>query len=199
MARESAGQLLDLINEILDLSRMEAGRMQFVIGAFDPVELLGHAVESLRAAAGRKQLRIELDSDGAVRHMVSDQRRVTQIVTNLLSNAVKFTQSGGIAVRLRRRDGDRVEITVADTGPGIAAEDLARLFKPFVQVGGSSRPRAEGTGLGLTISRHLARALGGDITVASVPGKGTAFTVTLPVAITHETDTSGSGLFRVLT
>lgn len=199
MARESAGQLLDLINEILDLSRMEAGRMQFVIEAFDPADALEHAVDSLRMTAERKKLSLMFDHDGSVRHMLSDRRRVVQIVTNLLSNAVKFTQTGGIFVRLRGRDATWIDLTVEDTGPGISEEDLARLFKPFVQVGAASRPRAEGTGLGLTIARHLAHALGGEIAVASVPGKGTTFTVSLPVEITHEVDSSGSGLFRVLT
>jgi signal transduction histidine kinase len=130
--------------------------------------------------------------------MLSDAKRVTQIVANLLSNALKFTEKGSITVNAERA-GDRVRIAVCDTGPGIAPGDLPHLFKPFVQVGQAQGRHREGTGLGLAISRHLARALGGDIEVASEPGRGATFTVLLPLdAGTTFKEPPESGLFRRL-
>jgi PAS domain S-box-containing protein len=198
IVQDSSRLLLDLINEILDLSRIEAGRMQFSREAFDLAEVLRRQVDSLASQADSKGLALECRIGPGVGTMLSDAKRVTQIVTNLLSNAVKFTEHGSIALDAAR-EGDRVRIAVRDTGPGMTAEDLSHLFKPFVQVGQSQGRHREGTGLGLVISRHLARALGGDIEVASEPGRGSTFTVLLPVdAGSSLKEGAPSGLFRRL-
>jgi PAS domain S-box-containing protein len=199
IVQDSSRLLLDLINEILDLSRVEAGRMQFSLEPFDLAELLQRQVDSLASQADAKKLELRCQLDPDVRQMVSDAKRVTQIVANLLANAVKFTERGGIAVVAQRADARRVRIEVRDSGPGIAPADLAHLFKPFVQVGQAQRQHREGTGLGLAISRHLARALGGDIDVVSELGRGSTFTVVLPLdARTSVKDAAESGLFRRL-
>ena len=172
--------------------------MQFSLEPFDLAEVLQRQVNSLASQADAKNLELSCHLGPDVRAMVSDAKRVTQIVANLLANAIKFTERGSIAVVAERAD-DRVRIEVRDSGPGIAPADLAHLFKPFVQVGQAQRQHREGTGLGLAISRHLARALGGDIEVASELGRGTTFTVVLPLdARTSVKDAAESGLFRRL-
>jgi PAS domain S-box-containing protein len=180
IVQESSRMLLGLINEMLDLSRIEAGRLQLALAPFDLAELLRRQVAAFAPLAAQKSLVLEQDIDPGLAGMTSDAQRVAQIVANLLSNATKFTWRGGISLRARR-DGAAATIEIRDTGPGITREDLALLFKPFVQVGDARRTHREGTGLGLVISRHLARALGGDIEVESEPGKGTRFIVTLPM------------------
>jgi PAS domain S-box-containing protein len=198
IVQDSSRLLLDLINEILDLSRIEAGRMHFSRESFDLAEVLQRQVDSLASQADSKGLGLECRIGPGVATMFSDAKRVTQIVANLLSNAIKFTERGRVALDAAR-EGDRVRIDVHDTGPGMTAEDLSRLFKPFVQVGQAQGQHREGTGLGLVISRHLARALGGDIEVASEPGRGTTFTVLLPLdADTSPKEAAASGLFRPL-
>jgi PAS domain S-box-containing protein len=199
IVQDSSRLLLDLINEILDLSRIEAGRMQFTLEPFDLAELLRRQVDSLASQADAKRLELRSALGPGIGPMVSDAKRVTQIVANLLSNAIKFTERGCIDVGAERAD-DRVRIEVRDSGPGIAPDDLQHLFKPFVQVGQAQRQHREGTGLGLAISRHLARALGGDIEVASELGAGTTFTIVLPLdARTSVRDVaSESGIFRRL-
>ena len=198
IVQDSSRLLLDLINEILDLSRIEAGRMQFSHEPFDLAEVLQRQVDSLASQADAKGLELHCRLGPDVREMVSDPKRVTQIVANLLANAIKFTEQGGIEV-VAERAGDRVRIDVRDSGPGIAAADMPHLFKPFVQVGQAQRQHREGTGLGLAISRHLARALGGDIEVASELGRGTTFTIRLPLdARTSTRDAAQPSLFRRL-
>ncbi len=199
IVHDSAKMLLDLINEILDLSRIEAGRLQFSIEPFDVADLLRRRVDALASQAAGKGLQLVCDVDPRVRSMTSDAKRVAQIVSNLLSNAVKFTPSGTVTLRARLHE-DRVRISVRDTGPGIAPEDMARLFRPFMQGGDTHAHHGEGTGLGLVISRHLARALGGDIEVTSAPGLGATFTVELPLETEERLDPTGdSGLFKRLT
>ena len=180
IVQDSSRLLLDLINEILDLSRIEAGRMQFSVEPFDLAEVLQRRVDSVTSQADAKGLRLHCRIAPGVGPMTSDSKRVTQIVSNLLSNAIKFTEKGSITLSAERA-GEWVRVEVRDTGPGIAAADMPHLFKPFVQVGEAQRNHREGTGLGLAISRHLARALGGDIDVASEPGRGSTFTVRLPL------------------
>jgi len=198
IVQDSSRLLLDLINEILDLSRIEAGRMQFSLEPFDLAELLRRQVDSLASQADAKGLQLQSGLGPGIEAMVSDAKRVTQIVANLLSNAIKFTERGSITV-IAERAGDLVRIEVRDSGPGISTDDMPHLFKPFVQVGQAQRPHREGTGLGLAISRHLARALGGDIEVASELGRGTTFTIRLPLdARTSTRDAAQPSLFRRL-
>ena len=177
----SGEHLLALISDILDMSRIEAGGAAASPEDFDLHDLLDslRSLFLLRARDKRLELRVTLAAD-LPRYVRSDQRMLRQILVNLLANAVKFTASGAVEVRAACAAG-RLGISVRDSGRGIADADLARLFQPFVQVGGG-RARSEGSGLGLAISRGLARALGGDLTATSVAGRGSDFALDIPVA-----------------
>jgi len=178
----SGEHLLELINTVLDMAKIEAGRMQLTSAPFDLRELLGDVADlfALRTAARQLTFTVELDPE-LPRAVNGDASRLRQILINLISNAIKFTYSGAITVRVSgRRDGPRLrlQIAIADTGIGIAPDELAGLFQPFVQTA-SGRLAREGSGLGLAISRQLARLMGGDITVVSAPGAGSVFTCTV--------------------
>jgi signal transduction histidine kinase len=176
----SGQHLLSLINDILDLSKIEAGRMELAPVPFHLPGALENAVTLIRERAGRHGIALELDVDPALGEIVGDERKVKQVVLNLLSNAVKFTPEGGrIGLRAARRD-TAVEISVADTGIGIAPEDQAAIFEEFRQVGSDERKR-EGTGLGLALARKFVELHGGRIWVESEPDRGSTFTFTLPV------------------
>jgi PAS domain S-box-containing protein len=181
----SGRHLLNLINDILDLSKVEAGRMEVERIAYAPHKVAHDVIQTLAERAADKRLTLKLDFPHALpAQLMGDPARLRQIVTNLVGNALKFTETGGVAVTLRLDDPARPSvylIEVADTGIGIAADRLESVFEPFVQAEASTARRFGGTGLGLTISRGLARAMGGDIGVASTPGHGTTFTVQLPL------------------
>jgi signal transduction histidine kinase/DNA-binding response OmpR family regulator/ligand-binding sensor domain-containing protein len=173
----SGEHLLGLINDVLSLSKIEAGRVTLEQEAFDP-ETLMHDVENvLRVRAEEKNLRLvcELDRESLPRAVVGDQGKLRQILINLAGNAVKFTAAGSVTLRVAWQHG-RARFEVEDTGPGIDAAELPRLFEPFVQADSGQRTK-EGTGLGLALSRDLARLMDGDITVISKPGSGSCFTV----------------------
>jgi PAS domain S-box-containing protein len=184
--RRSQQHLLGIINDLLNFSRIEAGQVEYhfaEVPIVDVVEAVGHMIAPQAHARG---LRFEgiCALQGAV--VWTDRGKVEQILLNLLSNAVKFTPAGGEVVLVcDRATGDYVELTVRDTGIGIAPDQLERVFEPFIQVGRSLTSMSEGTGLGLAISRDLARALGGDIRVESALGKGSAFTLVLPQRANH--------------
>src|SRR5579864_3816253 len=182
--RSSGKHLLGLINDILDLAKIESGRIRLEISDFE----LSGVVQDLRdlmdplVQARSNRLAIELAPD--LGRMNSDRMRVRQILLNLLSNANKFTDRGDITLQAKREtleDHDWIEISVTDTGRGISPEDLKKLFQPFFQADASSTRKHEGTGLGLAISRRFANLMGGDIAVQSQLGKGSTFTVRLPV------------------
>ena len=177
---QTSGQyLLSLINDILDLSKVEAGRMDVDIRAISLRETLEHALTMVRERAIRHGISIGLEMDPGLDEIEADERKLKQVILNLISNAVKFTPDGGqVALRAWRAD-DEVHIDVVDTGVGIATRDLEHLFDDFRQVG-SGTSNDEGTGLGLAISRHFCRLMGGDLTVKSVYGQGSTFTVRLP-------------------
>ena len=176
----SGQHLLSLINDILDLSKIEAGRMELAPVPFHLPGALDNAVTLVRERAGRHGIALELDVDPALGEVVGDERKVKQVVLNLLSNAVKFTPEGGrIGLKAARRD-TAVEISVTDTGIGIALEDQATIFEEFRQVGSDEQKR-EGTGLGLALARKFVELHGGRIWVESEPGRGSTFTFTLPV------------------
>jgi signal transduction histidine kinase len=175
----SAEHLLTLINDILDLSKIEAGRMEVRPVCFQLEALVDVCLHTVEPLIKSEQLGLVKDIDAALPPLVTDQDKVQQILMNLLSNAVKFTAAGSITLSVRQQDG-QVTMAVADTGIGIPAEALERIFEEFHQVPKSTTRSYGGTGLGLSISRHLARLLGGDITVQSTPGIGSVFTVTLP-------------------
>ena len=181
---QSGEHLLNLINDVLSLSKIEAGRVTLEHTPFDLVTLINDVENVVRLRAEEKGLNLvrEVDEQTLPTAVIGDERRLRQILINLMGNAVKFTERGSVTLRARWTNG-RAEFDVADTGPGIAPQDLARLFEPFVQTESGQRSK-EGTGLGLALSRDLARLMGGDITVESARGKGSRFhvAVDLPVA-----------------
>jgi len=183
--RTAARHLLALINEVLDLSKIEAGRMDVTPEPFSLVDLIAEAVETLTPSAQANGNTFELDIDPALDKAFTDLQKVKQCLFNLLSNAVKFTKDGKVNVTAKKRatvSGEKVEICVTDTGIGMTAEHLARLFQPFVQADSSTSRAFGGTGLGLAITRKLAQLLGGDVTVTSTEGVGSAFTLSVPLA-----------------
>jgi len=178
----SGQHLLSLINDILDLSKIEAGRMELVPAPFHLPTALDNAVTLVRERAARHGITLELDLDSRLGELVGDERKVKQVLLNLLSNAVKFTPEGGcISLKASRKDG-LVEIAVTDTGIGIAPEDQAAIFEEFRQVGSDETRKQEGTGLGLTLAKRFVELHGGRIWVESEPGRGSTFTFTLPVS-----------------
>ena len=182
IVRDSSDHLLGLINDLLDLSRIEAGQLRVEIANVDLPELLRRRVQAFEAEAARKGLALAAAVGAGVGVIRSDAQRVAQIVDNLLSNALKFTETGSVALAACVA-GDRVEVEVRDTGPGIDPQYLPMLFEPFfTRAVGAAGRSYEGIGLGLPIAHHLAQALGGTIAVASRPGEGSSFTLSLPVA-----------------
>jgi signal transduction histidine kinase len=177
----SGQHLLSLINDILDLSKIEAGRMELVPAPFHLPTALENAVTLVRERAARHGIALHLDLDPRLGELVGDERKVKQILLNLLSNAVKFTPEGGrISLKASRRDG-AVEVSVTDTGIGIAPEDQATIFEEFRQVGSDETRKQEGTGLGLTLAKKFVELHGGRIWVWSELARGSTFTFTLPV------------------
>jgi signal transduction histidine kinase len=177
----SGRHLLSLINDILDLSKIEAGRMELELSTFDLPQALEGALTLVRERATKQGIALDLSVDERLGEFVADERKVRQVLLNLLSNAVKFTPEGGrIGVAAVLADG-AVEISVSDTGIGIAPEDQEAVFEEFRQVGGDYAQKREGTGLGLALTRKFVELHGGKIWVQSVPGQGSTFTFTLPM------------------
>ncbi|HMC16754.1 MAG TPA: ATP-binding protein, partial [Albitalea sp.] len=176
----SGRHLLNLINDILDLSKIEAGRMELDVETFDAATALQNAMTLVRERAHRHAIALELEVDPQVGEFRADERKFKQILLNLLSNAVKFTPDGGrIVTRARLADG-ALEVAVCDTGIGIAKEDQQAVFEEFRQVGRDYTAKHEGTGLGLALTKRFVELHGGTIRVDSEPGKGSTFTFTLP-------------------
>ena len=183
MVRGSARHLLELINDVLDISKIEAGQLEMRPAPFALPELIERAVGTVRPLADKKGLTLTAVMPPELGEIVSDRRRVEQILLNLLNNAIKFTDRGGVTltVTLSGEPQAAVRLCVADTGIGIKAPDLATLFQPFRQIDTGLARLHEGTGLGLAICRRLATLLGGEITAASEWGRGSEFTVILPL------------------
>lgn len=180
----SGQHLLELINDILDLSKLQAGKLTLKIEPVDVEALCNAALDIVRQLAEQKQLQLTLHTDPRVSTIQADSLRIKQVLVNLLGNAVKFTPEHG-AVGLdvvSDSEHECVFFTVWDTGIGIAATDLPKLFKPFVQIERTDHPPQLGTGLGLALSQRLARQHGGDLTATSTLGDGSRFTLTLPWA-----------------
>jgi GAF domain-containing protein len=177
----SGQHLLSLINDILDLSKIEAGRMELTPAPFHLPSALENAVTLVKERAARHGIALRLDLDPRLGELVGDERKVKQVLLNLLSNAVKFTPEGGrISLKAGLTDG-AVEIAVTDTGVGIAPEDQAAIFEEFRQVGTDETRKQEGTGLGLTLAKKFVELHGGRIWVESELGRGSTFTFTLPL------------------
>jgi signal transduction histidine kinase/CheY-like chemotaxis protein len=175
----SGDHLLALVNDVLDLTKIEAGRIELQREPFELATALAESVEGLRPLAERKEIETVVDAEAGA--IDADRGRLRQIVYNLLSNAIKFTRDGGRIGVESRWEGDEAVIVVTDTGVGIAAEDFERIFEEFSQVG-DLKAREAGTGLGLALSRRLVEAHGGTISVSSEPGRGSRFEVRLPGA-----------------
>jgi GAF domain-containing protein len=176
----SGTHLLSLINDILDLSKIEAGRMELELTDFHLPSALDNALMLVRERAGRRNILLQMSVDERLGEVRADERKIRQVVLNLLSNAIKFTPEGGrIEVAAVPKDGS-VEVSVSDTGVGIAPEDQERVFEEFRQVGTADK-KAEGTGLGLTLCRKFVELHGGRIWVKSQVGAGSTFTFTIPV------------------
>jgi PAS domain S-box-containing protein len=180
MINTSGRRLLELVNDILDLASIEAGRARMALEEFDVGGAAAAAVELVRPLADAKDLSIEYTVAADVGGMYSDPRRVGQILVNLLGNAVKFTPEGGVTLEARR-DGGRVTFVVTDTGLGVPHELKDRVFEEYFQVNDASNGKPWGTGLGLSLSRRLARLLGGDLELTRSSASGSAFTLWLPV------------------
>jgi GAF domain-containing protein len=178
----AGNHLLSLINEILDLSKIEAGKLELNPEPVNLAKVIDEVIGTAGQLAEKNKNRLIIEGARDLGRLTADSMRLKQILLNLLSNACKFTKEGEVALRVRKlADGrDWIELTVADTGIGMTAEQQAKLFQDFTQADSLTARRYGGTGLGLAISRKLARMMGGDITVASEPGEGSVFTVRLP-------------------
>jgi len=181
---DSAQALAAIISDILDLSKIEAGKLQIEATAFDLTELLQVLEHTYRTLAAMHGLALQVEVDAGLRGLVSgDALRVRQIVTNFLANAIKFTARGEVRLRAHRLDERRVRFEVVDTGPGIPPEALDRIFMPFTQADQSTTRRFGGTGLGLSICRELATLMGGRVGVDSQPDQGSCFWAELPLPV----------------
>jgi signal transduction histidine kinase len=174
--------LLSLINEILDLSKIEAGKLELNAESVNLAKLIDEVIGTAGQLAEKNKNRLIVEAQEDLGALTADSMRLKQILLNLLSNACKFTKEGEVALRVRQvADGrDWIELAIVDTGIGMTAEQQAKLFQDFTQADSLTARRYGGTGLGLAISRKLARMMGGDVTIASEPGEGSVFTVRLP-------------------
>jgi signal transduction histidine kinase len=177
---KAARHLLELVNDVLDLSKIEAGKIELTLQPVMFPSLIEDLFVTVRPLADEYGSSLSLDMDGEPFNIVSDPRRVRQILLNLLSNAIKFGEGKPIRVSCKQDANRGVELEVIDEGVGIAKDDMSRIFEEFVQVSESKQP---GTGLGLPISRRLAQLLDGALTVRSEPGQGSAFRLTLPASL----------------
>jgi signal transduction histidine kinase len=180
---QSSWHLLSLVNDILDLSKVEAGKLELELAPVNLKQLLQNSLVMIKEKAAKHGIRLSLETDGIPDSITADERKLKQILYNLLSNAVKFTPDrGSVQCEARLADGNgKIEISVTDTGIGIQPDDLKRIFNPFEQVDGSMSRRFEGTGLGLSLTKKFVELHGGRIWAESDGvGKGAAFRFTIP-------------------
>jgi signal transduction histidine kinase len=179
----AARHLLALINDILDLSKIEAGRMELAVSSFPLAPLIADVAKTIEPLAAKNSNTVAAHCDAAIGTMQADQMRLRQALLNLMSNANKFTERGGISIDAREQQEngrDWVTIAVADTGIGMTREQMRKLFQEFSQASSTTASKYGGTGLGLAISRQFCRMMGGDISVESEVGRGSTFTIRLP-------------------
>jgi signal transduction histidine kinase/CheY-like chemotaxis protein len=189
----SGKHLLGLINDILDLSKVEAGQMELRLQIVPLDEIIDDVVRTVEPLAAKKEIHIQVETEGAG-DIEADAGKLKQMVLNLVSNAIKFTPERGTVTIKASRQKDQVELSVSDTGIGIAAQDMTRLFEPFQQVDSGADRHQQGTGLGLALTRRFARLHGGDVGLKSQLGKGSVFTISLPL---HAHRESAEGLRAV--
>lgn len=180
VAVKNSERLVRIVNDILDIAKIEAGQLPMSVKRTDVAPLLAAAMDTVRGLAKDKQLQLTIDAGDALPPVLVDQDRMVQSIVNLLSNAIKFSPVGGsLMLRASRSSSDQMLITVADQGRGIPGDQLGLVFDKFHQVGG---PNRQGTGLGLSITKAIVEQHGGQIAVTSQVGTGTTFTITLPLA-----------------
>jgi len=177
--------LLGLINQVLDLSKIEAGKLELAPESINLAPLIDEVIGTARHLAEQNKNQLVVDAPADLGALYVDPMRLRQILLNLLSNACKFTKEGEVSLRARKvgNGSDMVELAVADSGIGMTPEQLGKLFQEFSQAEASTAKKYGGTGLGLAITRKLARLMGGDVTVTSESGKGSVFTVRLPGSV----------------
>jgi signal transduction histidine kinase len=187
----AAGHLLALINDILDLSKIEAGRMELHLESFALAPLIDGVTKTVEPLAAKNGNQVAVHCDAGIGTMHADQMRLRQALLNLMSNANKFTENGTIAIDARQwqEDGrDGVTISIADTGIGMTPDQMGKLFQEFSQASSATASKYGGTGLGLAISKGFCQMMGGDITVESEPGRGSTFTIRLPRIVEGQKD-----------
>jgi signal transduction histidine kinase len=175
--------LLALINDILDLSKIEAGRMELNLASFSLAPVIDEVVKTIEPLAAKNGNQVAVHCDGEIGTMRADQMRLRQALLNLMSNANKFTERGTITINAHHRqenDGEWITLAVTDTGIGMTPEQMGKLFQEFSQASSSTASKYGGTGLGLVISRRFCQMMGGDIMVESEPGHGSTFTIRVP-------------------
>jgi signal transduction histidine kinase len=183
-AKNSASSCLDIINNILDLAKMESGKMELELSAFSLSEVTDSAVSIVASIAAQKGLSLNIDIDNSIpKILVGDALRLRQVLLNIIRNAIKFTESGSVTINLTSKEcnADFAEVlfSVVDTGIGIPKSKIDRLFIPYSQITGSATKTSSGTGLGLIISRQIVNLMGGEINVESQEGKGSCFSFLL--------------------
>ncbi|HXW68633.1 MAG TPA: ATP-binding protein, partial [Dissulfurispiraceae bacterium] len=184
IVKASSQHLLELITDVIDLSKIEAGAIDLSSEHVDLARTVREVLATFRPAAARKSLHLDITAPECLIAQ-SDERRVRQILVNLIGNSLKFTEKGGVSVCVAEKNG-RAEVAVSDSGSGIRQEDMVKLFRSFSQITSPDMPKHEGTGLGLYLSRKLALLMGGDIAVESEFGKGSTFTLSLPLRLKRQ-------------
>ena len=183
--------LLKLINDILDLSKIEAGKMELHVESFDLASVIRDCVDMAQPLTTPNNNKIDVSLPDTLPQMKSDVTRVRQVIFNLVSNACKFTENGAVGITVQQKPDETVEIAVSDTGIGMTPEQLERLFSDFSQADSSTTRKYGGTGLGLAISQRFCRMMGGDVTVESTPGSGSVFRVRLPIELPDGLESGG--------
>lgn len=180
--KHAGDHLLALVNDILDLARIESGKLDVQIESFAPAEILAACRTQHVRVAERRHIRLALQDECTACHVIADRRRLLQILNNLISNAIKYNQENGqVTVSCRPVSEERIRLAVTDTGPGIPADKQTLLFQPFNRLGAEGGP-IEGTGIGLVITRRLVEQMGGTLGLDSQVGRGSTFWVELPAS-----------------
>ncbi len=187
--QDTAAEFSDMVNDLLDLAKVEAGRIEISAGWFELVDLFSALRGMFKPVLTNPDVTLVFEEPQNVPRLYNDDRKLAQILRNFISNALKFTTHGEVRVSARRLDDDSVCFAVRDTGIGIAAEHHYAIFRDFAQVDSPIQKHLRGTGLGLSLSRQLAELLGGHVHLESEPGKGSVFSVTLPLRLHRPGDT----------
>lgn len=182
----SGHHLLSLINNLLELSKIEAGKMDLDLEEFCPRQLIHELARDMEPLIRKRANTLRIEEESLPSPMRADPTKTKQALMNLISNASKFTENGSIAIKLSHENGEGVRIDVTDSGIGMNSEEMGRLFEAYQQANEQTSKRYGGTGLGLAISRQYCRLMGGDLSVASAPGRGSTFSIRLPIRVSSE-------------